>query len=100
MSNVQMTRNGFHLLVAPALMDLSILELHASTQLPANVKLLLMPFGLITSVSADLDSPKLDSNVSAMVLKLVTCVINARTNLTRNLTSCLTLVSARMDSLK
>lgn len=99
-SNVQMIRNGFHLLVAPALMDLSILELHASTQLPANVKLLLMPFGLITNVCADLDSPKLDFNASATVLKLVISVINAHTNPTPNLTSCLILVSARMDSLK
>ena len=87
-------------MAAPALMDLLILELHANTQLPANVKLLLMLSGQIISVSADLDSPKLDFNVSAMVLKLVTSVTNAHTNPTPNLTSCLTLVSARMDTLK
>lgn len=95
-----MTRNGFHPLVAPVQMDLLILELHASTPPPANVKLLRMPFGLITNVCADLDLPKLDFNASATVLKLVTSVINAHTNPTPNLTSCLTLVSAKMDSLK
>lgn len=78
-----MTKNGFLLSVAPVLMDLSIQELHASTPTTANVKLLLTPFGLITSACADLDSPKSDFNASAMVHKLAISVTNAHTNPTQ-----------------
>ena len=65
-----------------------------------SVDSLLMLSGAATSVSVDLDSPKLDINVSAMVHKLVDFVIDALINLTLTLSNGLPLVNAKLDTLK
>jgi hypothetical protein len=82
--NVQTIKNGIHLLVALAQVDHLILALLVIIQLKVNVQLFLILSGQIVNAYVDLASHQLDSNVFALVLKLMIFVISAHINQTLN----------------
>ena len=100
MSSAQINSNGCHLLVVHALTVPSIQELHANSPTPKNVKSSPTPFGVTTSASADLVSPKLDYNAYATALKTKISATSAHISLSQSSTKDQIPASALMDSQK
>lgn len=82
--NVRTIKNGTHLLVALAQVDHSILVLLVIIQHKVNVQLFLILSGQTVNAYVDLASHQLDSNVFALVLKLMIFVISVLINPTLN----------------
>lgn len=82
--NVQTIKNGTHLLDALVQVDHLILVLLVTIQHKVNAQLFLILYGQTVNVHVDLASHQLDSNVFALVLKLMIFVISALINPTLN----------------